>query len=137
MPCLKGRLHAGERAKPEHIQRLIAELDSATFSVREAATKDLAVRGVEAEAALRAALRGDLSAEARRRVLALLDGPPPHDVPAGELLRRLRAIHALEQAGTPQALAALRELAAGAPSASETLDAKAACERLARRVAAR
>jgi RNA polymerase sigma factor (sigma-70 family) len=135
LPFLKDRLHAAERVKPGRVRQLIADLDSAEFTTREAATKELANRGAEAESALRSALNGDLSAEARRRVTALLDGPAPRDVPSGELLRRLRANHVLEQVGSPEALAILREMAAGAPSARETLDAKAACDRLAGRVA--
>ncbi len=135
LPFLKDRLHAAERIKPGRIRQLIVDLDSADFATREAATKELAARGVEAESALRSALNGDLSAEARRRITALLDGPAPRDVASGELLRRLRAIHVLEQVGAPEALGILRELAAGAPSARETLDAKAACDRLAGRVA--
>jgi RNA polymerase sigma factor (sigma-70 family) len=133
VPFLKDRLRPVERAKPEHIQRLIADLDSEEFAARDAATKELAALGVEAEAELRRALRGNLSAEARRRVETLLEGPAPRTVPSGELLGRLRAIHALEQIGSPEAARILKELAGGAPSARETLEAKAAGERLARR----
>ncbi len=133
LPFLKGRLRPVERAKPEHIQRLIADLESTKFAVREAATKELAALGVEAESALRRALRDNLSAEAKRRVEALLEGPAPRPVPSGELLRRLRAIHVLEQIGSPEAARILQELAGGAPSARETLEAKTAGERLAHR----
>jgi hypothetical protein len=50
------------------------------------------------------------------------------------MLQRLRAIQVLEQIGSPEAARILKELAGGAPSAHETLEAKAASERLAPRV---
>jgi RNA polymerase sigma factor (sigma-70 family) len=134
LPFLKARLHPVERAKPRHIQRLIAGLDNEDFAARELATKELAALGVEAEPALRGALRGNLSAEAKRRVDALLEGTAPRVVPTGELLRRLRATEVLEQIASTEAARMLQELASGAPSARETLEAKAASERLAHRV---
>ena len=64
-----------------------------------------------AEPALRQALRADPSLEARRRIDALLEirdretsDPPP------EKLRALRAIEALEWAGTAEAREVLRRL---------------------------
>ena len=55
-------------------------------------------------------------------------------VPSGDLLRRLRAIDVLERIGSPEAARILRDLAGGAPSAGETLEAKTASERLAHRI---
>jgi RNA polymerase sigma factor (sigma-70 family) len=133
LPFLKSRLRPIEWVKPEHIQRLIARLDSDDFATRKAAAKELAVLGEEAEPALRRALAGPLSAEAKRRVEALLAGPAPREVPTGELLRRLRATHVLEQIGSPETVRILLELAVGAPSARETLEAKTASERLSHR----
>jgi RNA polymerase sigma factor (sigma-70 family) len=134
LPFMTGRLRPAGRVKPQHLQQLIADLDSEEYAAREAATKELANPGVEAEAALRRALRGNPSAEAKRRVLALLEGPPPRVVPSGEQLRRLRAIHVLEQIGSPEAMHILQELASGAPSARETQEASSAGERLAHRL---
>jgi WD40 repeat protein len=131
VPFLKDRLRPVERAQPEQIQRLIAQLDSEPFAARDAATKELAALGVEAESALRRALRDNPSAESRRRIEALLEGPPRRTAPAGDLLRRLRAIGVLEQIGSPESARILRDLAGGAPSARETLEAKIASERLA------
>ena len=84
--------------------------------------------------ALRRALRGPLSVEAKRRVEALLEGPAPRPVPSRELLQRLRAIHVLEQIGSLEATRIVQALAEGAPSARETLEAKIASERLAHRI---
>src|SRR5262249_5873063 len=114
LPFLKSRLHPVERARPEHIQRLIVDLESAKYAVREAATKELAALGVEAEPALPRVLRDKPWVETRRRVEALLEGPAPRPVPSGELLRRLRAIHVLEKIGSPEAARLLQELAEGA-----------------------
>jgi RNA polymerase sigma factor (sigma-70 family) len=134
LPLLKSRLRPIERTKPEDIQRLIADLGSATFTVRREAQQKLGILGVEAEPALRNALQaGNLPLETKRRVQALLDGPAPRSVPTGEGLRRLRAIHVLEQIGSRDAGLFLQTLAEGAPGARETQDAKAACERLALR----
>jgi hypothetical protein len=71
------------------------------------------------------------SAEVRTQADSLLRGLPL--VRSPELLRRLRAIQALERIGSPGARRLLDTLARGAPAARQTRDAKAALERLARR----
>jgi RNA polymerase sigma factor (sigma-70 family) len=130
---LKERMPPAERATPERVRQWVADLDSPRFPAREAAARELAARKPEAEAALREALRGSISAEARRRAEAILAGPVPVGVGSGESLRRLRAVAVLEAVGTPDALAVLEAVAGGAPSARETTEARAACERVARR----
>jgi RNA polymerase sigma factor (sigma-70 family) len=135
LPFLKARVRPVGRAQPEQIQRLITDLDSGEFTTRDAATKALATLGAEAEPALRQVLRGNPSAETKRRVEALLQGPPPRAIPSGELLRQLRAIEVLERIGSPEAASFVRELAAGAPSARQTLEAQAAHQRLSHWVA--
>jgi hypothetical protein len=51
-------------------------------------------------------------------------------VPAGERLRTLRAVEALELIGTPQSREVLRHLAGGAPEARLTREAEASLRRL-------
>jgi hypothetical protein len=63
---------AGQPASPERIRRLIDDLDSPRFRVREAATGELARLGAQAVPALQAALRRPASAEAARRLARLL-----------------------------------------------------------------
>jgi RNA polymerase sigma factor (sigma-70 family) len=113
-------------ATPERLARLIADLDSDRFPVREKATRDLEELGEGAEAALRKVQTGRSSAEVRRRVGQLLarleDGNP-------EQLRTLRALEVLTRIGTPRARQALRALADGAPGAWQTRQARAALER--------
>jgi RNA polymerase sigma factor (sigma-70 family) len=130
IPFLKKRLQPIQRVKPERLQQLIADLGSEQAGTRDAATRSLAALGIEAEGALRGALRDDLTPEAARRIKVLLESPPPRSVPSGEVLRSLRAVHILEQIGSEEALRILQDLAEGAPSARETLEAKTACERL-------
>jgi hypothetical protein len=53
----------------------------------------------------------------------------------GEPLRQARAVEVLEHIATPQAREVLRQLAAGAPGAWLTREAKAALERMERKPA--
>lgn len=86
--------------------------------------------GSAVEPALREALAKATSAEARRRLEALL--AVPGIVKSPEALRRVRAIHVLEQIGSDAAREILMRLGKGAPAAYETLDAQLALERLAK-----
>src|SRR5262249_58814508 len=114
------------------LAKLIANLDDDRFDVREAATQELRRLGSAAEPALRKALEGKPSAEARRRIGGLLEIRGEEKIPA-EQLRALRAIAVLERIGSPAAKEVLEALAKGAPGAKLTQEAKASLERLARR----
>ena len=111
------------------LARLIADLDSETFATREAATKELTDVGDLAEPALRAAVEKSSSAEARRRCEVLLRKIDSAE-PSGEQLRQIRTIEVLEHVGTKESRRVLSALAAGAPGARLTREAKAALERL-------
>jgi hypothetical protein len=114
-----------------HVGRLIADLDDDSFEARTAAGHELEELGRAAAPALRRALEGHPSAEARRRIEALLhrlDEP----IPSGERLRGLRAVEALERIQTAEARQVLEALSGGAPDAEVTLEAKAALRRLER-----
>lgn len=115
------------------IKELIADLGSAQFSTREAASRDLLALGVRALPAVTAATKSD-EPEVRDRaaeVLKKLNGRgqtvPAHGI-AGDDLRMVRAVHALELIGTKAAKELLAVIAetGGAPAA----DAKAALARL-------
>jgi RNA polymerase sigma factor (sigma-70 family) len=104
------------------LAKLIANLDSERFAVRERASKELASRGAAAKGALKEALKQKLSTETQRRVrdlLSRLESPPS----AGEV-QQLRAVPVLEWAGSEVAMKALRTLAAGAPGAALTESAR-------------
>ena len=84
---------------------------------------------------MRAALETKLSGEQRRRIEEILNAPRP--VPKSEMLRQLRSVRVLERIAAPRAgatrLAAmdlLKKLAAGAPEARLTQEAKTSLERL-------
>jgi WD40 repeat protein len=132
VPFLKGRLRP--QAPRDH-GPLIAQLGAARFAAREKAAKQLEREVYEAEPALRAALKKSPPLEVRRRInkiLTALEQAPP-----AELLRGIRAVQALEYAGTPEALAVLRVLAGGAPEARLTREARRSLRRLVQRAVQR
>jgi hypothetical protein len=112
-------------------QAWLADLDSPTFTRREAAARQLAEAGGRAEPILRAALERQLSAEARRRIEVLLARSKSR-LTAQEL-REARAVWVLECIGTAAARELLQALADGDPSARSTHEARAALHRLTHR----
>jgi RNA polymerase sigma factor (sigma-70 family) len=114
------------------IERLIADLDKERFQVREQATNELRALGDVAAPALRKALAGGPSPEARQRLGALLDRLDGARPSAGTV-RQIRAVEALESIGNPEARRLLARLAAGPAEARLTQEAAAAAERLAGR----
>jgi hypothetical protein len=90
-----------------------------------------ALRGVgeEADGALRQALRGDPSAEQRRRVEVLLEELSVRPYPTDEL-RRLRAVVVLEWVGSAGSRRLLERLAEGTAEATHVREARAALKRL-------
>jgi hypothetical protein len=128
---LSAQLQPTREVPADQLRALLADLDSDRFARRQEAFRQLAALADRVRPALRAALKGDLSAEQRRsiqRALAKLRGVPPADT-----LRHLRAVEVLERIGTPQARRLLEKLARGAAEAWLTYDAKAALERSKRR----
>ena len=127
---LKACLRPVPRANPEQMARLLAELNSDDFVTREEALRGLERLGQTAEPALRKALAGRPPAEVRRRanyLLQKLDGWP---ATSPDALRTWRALEVLEHVGTPAAKQVLEALAAGAPEARQTQEAKASLRRL-------
>ena len=113
--------------KPETIQAWIADLDHPTFARREAAETALAKAGRFSEPAVRRALAGKPSAEARQRLEKIVAGISHR--PTAEDIAHSRAVHALELANTEAARKVLAEWAAGAEGAWLTADARAALGR--------
>jgi RNA polymerase sigma factor (sigma-70 family) len=111
------------------LARLIADLKSEEFAVREEAMRELEKLAELAEPALRAALKGKPELEARRRLERLVERLNVQALSL-EALRALRAVEVLEEVGTPQAQAVLAELARGTGEARLTREARAALERL-------
>jgi WD40 repeat protein len=120
VPLLRDRLKqaaAGDRFNddPKRVAKLIADLDSDQFPVRDNSQKAIRTLGRLAVPALRTALANKPSAEAKRHLQDLLDeatkGPPPLEV-----LRVGRAMESLELIGGPEAREALEVLAKDVPT---------------------
>lgn len=127
---LRERLAPARAPDPKEVARLIADLDGPAFRVREASARRLGELGPAVWPAVRQALKGSPSAEARERLEKLRDQlldpvPPP------ETLRVLRAVAVLERVGTADARKVLEGLAGGADGAPETRAARSAVGRLA------
>lgn len=118
---------------PGRLAKLIADLDSDEFAARETATRALTEMGRRAKPALQVATQKPSSPEAAKRIQALLDALGPDLTPAE--IREMRALLALELAGTSEARQVLAHLAEGAAGAPLTEDAKGALTRLAKRTA--
>lgn len=128
MPFLRERLRPVSPAPAEKVRSLLAELDSADFSKRQASAARLRKLEDRAAGYLNEALKARPSLEMRRRVEELLKSL---DEPAsGAVLRALRAMAVLERIGTAEARQILKTLAQGMPEARVTQEAKASLERL-------
>jgi WD40 repeat protein len=133
VPMLKEKLRpAPAPAARQQVARLIAELDSEEFTVRQKARTELRRLDEKAEPGLQEALKGKPSLEARKRIEELLEGVRTLAA-SPEKLRIFRAVEVLEHIGTPAARAVLKTLADGASEARLTREAKASLERLSRR----
>jgi WD40 repeat protein len=126
--ALRANLSPASGPTAAELARLIGQLNANQFAAREAATRTLADLGPLAMTALRAAADGKLSAEARERVTKLL-GRKADDL-SPSVLRTIRGVQVLERIGSPDALALLKELAAGADGAPVTEYARWAVKRL-------
>jgi WD40 repeat protein len=115
--------------EPRRIQGLLADLDSKTFAVREAAAK--AIRGLDQQAIpyLEEKQKSAETLEVRLRVKTLLEeklsGPfPPEEI------RQIRAVMILEQIGDGESKDLLKRWAGGAAGALLTVEATSALNRL-------
>jgi dipeptidyl aminopeptidase/acylaminoacyl peptidase len=136
VPFLQQRLRPVAGPEPSRLARWVTELDSDQFAVRQKAVQELEKLGELARPALRQALAAKPTLEARRRLEQLLKklDEPLRDP---DVLRALRALEVLEHHAGPKARRVLETLAAGAPEARLTREARAALERLARSAGAR
>jgi WD40 repeat protein len=129
LPFLKKHLAPVQAPDAAKVARLLAELDDKRFAVRRRAAEELEKLGEPVCGALRKALAGGPTLESRRRLEELLE-KINRPVPVGDSLRALRAVETLEHMGSDGASKLLAELAAGAPEARLTREAKASLRRL-------
>lgn len=133
LALFKDHLQPAQAVPSRQIQELLDQLDDDRFEVREKARAALEKLQDQPETALRRRLTERPSAEVRRQIEQLL--AELHRPISLDRLRTLRAIQVLEQIGNRDAQQLLRRLAQGAPEAMETLQARAALQRLAERSA--
>src|SRR5262249_48379899 len=115
-PYLQRRLQPAPTVDEKRVRKLIADLGSEDFALRDAAMKELKQFEESALDFYRKALADRPSAEARRRLEALVTRyAEPWVSPWPELVRSLRALEALELIGTPEARKVLETIAKGAP----------------------
>jgi WD40 repeat protein len=118
------------RPDGKRLRDLLAALESEKFAARESAVAELAQLEEAAEPALRQALGGGPSLEARRRMEPLLEYQRMYV--NASTVRRRRAIQVLEQIRTAEARQLLRALAEGDPEVRSTQEAVGALKRMGR-----
>jgi hypothetical protein len=124
-----------ERPDAARIRALIADLDSPRFANREAATTELMKLGRQVEDDAREALVQTTSAEVKQRLERVLDKlkvPAVAELPADDA-RELRAVWALELAGTSEARKLLADWAAAKVGSRLCDEAAAALRRMERK----
>jgi hypothetical protein len=129
VPFLHDRFLPSTAADPR-IGRLIDDLNSDSFAIRDRAHQELEKIGPAAEAALRRTLANPASQEVRRRVERLLDRKNQRPVESPDVQRLLRVIKLLQHFGTPEARKELETLGKGMFGEAIAQEAKAALERL-------
>jgi WD40 repeat protein len=121
------RLHAVAPADAKLVARLIADLDSDQFVVRDKAMQELEKLGDRAATELRKALDRNPPLEVKRRIEQLLDKQD-----SAEHIRVVRALETLERIGTSEARELCVRLADGVPDAAMTREARATLKRMTR-----
>jgi len=129
---LKARLQPVFRDEPQRISELIAALDSGSFKERQEATAQLGLQVEVHEPAVRQALSGQHSPEARRRLEHILRTRREARFSARQL-QMLRALEVLEYIGSSEAKEVLEALTKGTPEFRITREARASLDRLAKR----
>jgi hypothetical protein len=130
VPLLRRRITPASPATSQQLARLIGELDDDAFAVRERASEELGRLGRDAEPALTAALARPLPLEVRRRINRLLENSGRMGLPSQHEVFLCRGVEVLENCATPEARGVLQDLAAGAPEARLTREARRALNRL-------
>jgi WD40 repeat protein len=124
---LKRHLHPILPADAKQVARLLADLDSEQFEVREKAMQELEKLGARAATELHKVLADKPSLEVKRRIELLLEKQN-----GKENLRIVRALETLERIDTSEARDLCRALAGGVSDAPLTREARATLRRMAR-----
>jgi hypothetical protein len=125
---LREQLEPAPKPDLEQAARLIRELESDDYRVREKASEKLGQMGEGILGALKDARKRGLSLEQHRRLDRLIDAVDGPTV-RGEPLRTLRVVEVVERIDTGEARKLLESWASGAPEARLTREAKAVLAR--------
>jgi WD40 repeat protein len=131
LACLRRHLRPAAGTDPDRFRGLVKNLDADAFAARQEAVRELAKLGAEVGPALEQVLAADPPPEVRRRVQALLEAPAER-ARTPDVLRRLRAVWALEMMGTAEARQVLGGLTRDDAPTLLAHEARAALERLAK-----
>jgi RNA polymerase sigma factor (sigma-70 family) len=126
---IKERLKPVAPVQAAVIEKLVAQLDSSDFKVRQKAHEELLKIGEQVVPYLDRALTASITLECRRR-LEQAHARLTASAMTRTRLQTMRAIEVLERIGSAEARQVLQALAAGAPGALATAQARAALERL-------
>jgi hypothetical protein len=130
VPFLDARLQAAKAPNTAKVQRWLQDLDDPNYAVRTGASEALDVVAELSRPALQRDLADHPSSEKRKRLEKLVEASE-HWVPTPNRVRQWRAIMALEQANTAEAIKLLSKLAAGVPGHWLTEEARASLKRMA------
>jgi hypothetical protein len=128
LPFLRGKLQAVAESACRPVRRLIDDLDSDDFTVRQRATDLLQKLPGEWEFLLRQELDAKPSLEVARRLETILSRKQPPDV-SPDMRRRLNAMWALEEIGSKEARDVVERLARGVAGSPLTRQAAEALRR--------
>jgi RNA polymerase sigma factor (sigma-70 family) len=138
-PAAKTLAFLNERLRPapeidsKRVRKLMDDLDSEAFAVRQKAFQELEKLGEDVVPVLRSVLDRKPTLEVRKRLEDLLSRAKT--LHAGDMLRGVRAVEVLERINSAEARQVLARLAKGVPEARLTHEAKAALDRLVRQSA--
>jgi WD40 repeat protein len=124
---LKQHLRPVAPADAKQVARLLAELDSEQFAVRDKAMQQLEKLGDSAATELHNALAAKPTLEVRRRIEQLLEKEK-----GVEHIRMVRALESLERMGTAEVRDLCAKLADGVPDAPLTQEARGTLRRMTR-----
>jgi len=127
LPLLQEHLRA--RKPSAVLARLLADLDSDDFKVRDKATAELEKQGETAERALRLALEGKVSPEVKERITRVL-GKIERPMAATSAVCDLRMVEVLERIASSEAATILDQLAKDMPDTQLAREATSALQRL-------
>jgi RNA polymerase sigma factor (sigma-70 family) len=123
------KVKPAEVLDPKRIQGLLADLDSKTFAVRDAASKALLVLDQRVIPYLEQALKGAETLEVRLRLKSILEQKLSAAM-SPEEIRQIRAVMVLEQIGDGESKSLLKRWAGGPVGAPLTMESSLALKRL-------